>query len=267
MLDCHWFLIIHSALYINRYGILVLIYSFSYTNFFNALFNSFLSLCHYIIFFMMVIWLFHDGHLTFSRWSPDFFMMVTWLFHDGQRTFSRWSADFLMWSADFLNVGKLLFPGDPLTFSLWSPDFLTMVTWLSQCFTRLSQDGHLTFSIWSPNWLGDASVLGWWSSVYKNLPSFCCNSTLEYVNPILNCCRCINSIFSFMLVQYFQLIYVLFFSLWLLWRLLFGCCDVLPMFVLSKWQFWNLFGTPAALMRLGALTFLLIFVLWSKKVR
>ncbi len=156
MLDCHWILIIHFALYINRYGILVLIYSFSYTNFFNALFNSFLSLCHYIIFFMMVIWLFHDGHLTFSRWSPDFSMMVTWLFHDGQLTFSKWSAD-------FLNVGKLLFQDDPLTFSLWSPDFLTMVTWLSH-------NGHLTFSMWSPNFL----TMVTWLSQYGHLTDLRC---------------------------------------------------------------------------------------------
>ena len=45
------------------------------------------------------------------------------------------------------------------------------------------------------------------------------------------------------------------------------CCDVLSMFVLSKWQFWNMFGAPDTLTLLNAHTFLLIFVLWSKKVR
>ena len=33
------------------------------------------------------------------------------------------------------------------------------------------------------------------------------------------------------------------------------CSDVFSMFVLSKWQFWRLFGTPCALMRLGARIF------------
>ena len=41
---------------------------------------------------------------------------------------------------------------------------------------------------------------------------------------------------------------------------------VSSMFVLSKWLFWNLFGAPDVLTGLGARTFLLIFVLWSKKV-
>ena len=45
------------------------------------------------------------------------------------------------------------------------------------------------------------------------------------------------------------------------------CCDVLSMFVLSKWQFCNLLGAPDRLTSLGARTFQLIFVLWSKKVR
>ncbi len=49
-------------------------------------------------------------------------------------------------------------------------------------------------------------------------------------------------------------------------KVLFQCCDVLSMFVLSKWQFWNLFGAPDALTGLGARTFLLIFVLWSKNI-
>jgi len=40
------------------------------------------------------------------------------------------------------------------------------------------------------------------------------------------------------------------------------CCDVL-----SKWQFRNSFGALDALTRRGARTLLLIFVLWSKKVR
>ena len=46
----------------------------------------------------------------------------------------------------------------------------------------------------------------------------------------------------------------------------FRCCDVLSMFVLSKWQVGTLFGAPDALTRLGAHTFLLTFVVWSKKV-
>ena len=52
------------------------------------------------------------------------------------------------------------------------------------------------------------------------------------------------------------------------WKLILQkwCIDELSMFILSKWQFGTSFGAPDALMRLGARTFQLIIVVWSKKV-
>ena len=48
--------------------------------------------------------------------------------------------------------------------------------------------------------------------------------------------------------------------------LLMWCCDVLSMFVLSKRQFWILWTFWTLLTHISARTFLLIFVIWSKKV-